>query len=215
MRRRREQKHEVTGLIALVLFGVFAVCVLSVLLTGADVYHRLTVRDREAYARRTGIQYVATKVRQAQAGSAVAVSDFGGVDALERNLFVVRLMELVYDDGFMGFYAGNAALAYFDCAKEYARRGDAPKVRAFLEKTAKVAKQADATSGPDQGDKVLTYGATLLKGFADPAFRKITNYPGSLREDYRRRMIELSESVFAPYREADWFKEVISDLENG
>ena len=83
MRRRREQKHEVTGLIALVLFGVFAVCVLSVLLTGADVYHRLTVRDREAYARRTGIQYVATKVRQAQAGSAVAVSDFGGVDALE------------------------------------------------------------------------------------------------------------------------------------
>ena len=83
MRRRREQKHEVTGLIALVLFGVFAVCVLSVLLTGADVYHRLTVRDREAYARRTGVQYVATKVRQAPAGSAVAVADFGGVDALE------------------------------------------------------------------------------------------------------------------------------------
>ncbi len=82
MTRRRKQKHEITGLIALVLFGVFAVCILSVLLTGADVYHRLTVRDRDAYARRTCVQYIATKVRQAQSGSAVSVTNFDGADAL-------------------------------------------------------------------------------------------------------------------------------------
>ena len=82
MTRRRKQKHEITGLIALLLFGVFAVCILSVLLTGADVYHRLTERDRDAYARRTCVQYIATKVRQAPSGDVVDVDSFDGVDAL-------------------------------------------------------------------------------------------------------------------------------------
>lgn len=82
MSHHRTQKHQIDGLIALVLFGVFAACVLSVLLTGADVYHKLTVRDQEAYARRTCAQYVATKVRQASSGYAVEVTNFDGVDAL-------------------------------------------------------------------------------------------------------------------------------------
>ena len=82
MSHRKSQKHQIDGLIALVLFGVFAACVLSVLLTGANVYHKLTARDQEAYSRRTCAQYIATKVRQARSGRAVAVADFGGVDAL-------------------------------------------------------------------------------------------------------------------------------------
>ena len=82
MRHHRTQKHQIDGLIALVLFGVFAACILSVLLTGADVYRRLTARDQAAYDRRTCAQYVATKVRQAQAGGMVRVDDFDGVDAI-------------------------------------------------------------------------------------------------------------------------------------
>lgn len=80
MMRHRTNKHKLDGLIALVLFGVFAACVLSVLLTGADVYRRLTERDREAYSRRTCVQYVATKVRQARSGSDIRVDNFDGVD---------------------------------------------------------------------------------------------------------------------------------------
>lgn len=81
-RIRGEKKHEISGLFALLLFGVFAVCILSVLLTGADVYHKLTERDRETYDMRTCTQYIATKVRQTQSGALVDVTDFGGVDAL-------------------------------------------------------------------------------------------------------------------------------------
>lgn len=80
--RRGIKKHKLDGLLTLLLFGVFAACVLSVLLTGADVYRRLTVRDRETYAQRTCIQYVATKVRQAPSGASVRVEDFGGVQTL-------------------------------------------------------------------------------------------------------------------------------------
>lgn len=79
---QRSRKRDLSGLIALVLFGVFAVCILSVLLTGADVYRGLTARDQGTYARRTSAQYVATKVRQAYSGDAVEVADFGGTDAL-------------------------------------------------------------------------------------------------------------------------------------
>ena len=54
MKRTRIHYH-LDGLIALLLFGVFAVCVLAVLLTGASAYQRLTQRDMAAYdSRRTG-----------------------------------------------------------------------------------------------------------------------------------------------------------------
>lgn len=64
------------------LLSLFAVSVLGVLLAGAGVYSRLTRRDDCAYNSRTGLQYVASKVRQAPAPGAVQVGDFGGVVAL-------------------------------------------------------------------------------------------------------------------------------------
>lgn len=75
-------KHNIDGLAALLLFGVFAACVLSVLLSGAGAYRRLTQRDLTAYDRRTGLQYIAYRVRQADRQGAVAVEDFGGAPAL-------------------------------------------------------------------------------------------------------------------------------------
>lgn len=81
--KRRPIQHHMDGLVALLLFGVFAVCVLSVLLTGADAYRRLTERDRAACDQRTCVQYLATRVRQGDSLGHVQVGDFGGVDALE------------------------------------------------------------------------------------------------------------------------------------
>ena len=74
-----KSKHHIDGLLALLLFGVFAVCILSVLLTGADAYRGVTRRDRESYEQRTCMQYLATKVRQAPS---VSAGEFGGVPAL-------------------------------------------------------------------------------------------------------------------------------------
>ncbi len=67
---------------ALLLFGVFAVCLLIVLLTGASSYQALTLRDRLASDSRTCAQYLATRVRQADQYGAIGVEPFGDGDAL-------------------------------------------------------------------------------------------------------------------------------------
>lgn len=118
----KSRKHRIDGLIAPVLFGVFAACILSVLLTGADAYRRLTERDREAFGERTCLQYVATKVRQAKSGEEISVSDFGGTDALcisekigERE-FVTRVY--CYDGWLREIFASSS----MDCKPEDGER---------------------------------------------------------------------------------------------
>ena len=80
--RRFKSKHYMDGLLILLLFGVFAVSILAVLLSGAGVYRRLAERDDRAYDRRTAVQYVATRVRQADRAGAVSVRSFEGCPAL-------------------------------------------------------------------------------------------------------------------------------------
>lgn len=74
-----KRSSKITDLLALVVFAVFAVCVLVVLLTGAKVYQNLVRSGGESYAARTAVQYIATRVRQAEN---VCVEDFDGCDAL-------------------------------------------------------------------------------------------------------------------------------------
>lgn len=80
--KKQAAQHHMDALMALILFGVFAACVLAVLLTGARAYQRLTERDRSAFDRRTALQYIATRIRQSDVAGAVTVEDFGGVDCL-------------------------------------------------------------------------------------------------------------------------------------
>lgn len=74
------RSNKITQLMALLTFAVFAICVLLVLLSGADVYQRLTGEGESQYARRTAVQYLTTRVRQ---GASVSVGEFAGLDALE------------------------------------------------------------------------------------------------------------------------------------
>lgn len=99
--RRRIVKHHLDGLIALLLFGVFAVCILAVLLTGADAYRRLTERDEAAYDRRICAQYVATRVRQADSLEGVAVEEFGGGDALVLTAEEGYATRIYYHEGYI------------------------------------------------------------------------------------------------------------------
>jgi len=75
-------KGKVDNLLVLLIFGVFAVCILSVLLTGADVYRKLAARDQIGYDQRTAAQYLTTRVRQADRLGDVSIRYFEGQDAL-------------------------------------------------------------------------------------------------------------------------------------
>lgn len=77
--RKHSLQHHMDTLAALLLFAVFAVCLLTVLLTGAEAYRRLTARDDLSYSRRTCIQYVVTRLRQADT---VELESFGVTRAL-------------------------------------------------------------------------------------------------------------------------------------
>ena len=75
--KKEQENSKITGLMALLVFAVFAVCVLGVLLTGAGVYKRLVGSGAEDYSRRTAAQYVTTRVRQADRAGSVGLEDFG------------------------------------------------------------------------------------------------------------------------------------------
>lgn len=80
--RQGASRHHIDGLIALLLFGIFAVCLLAVLLTGAGAYRRFVHRDQVAYEQRTCVQYIATRIRQADQQGGIWLTDFEGVPAL-------------------------------------------------------------------------------------------------------------------------------------
>ena len=70
---------KITDLFALLVFVIFAVCLLAVLLSGARSYETVVQRGEESFKGRTAAQYVTIRVRQA---GGVAVADFSGCDAL-------------------------------------------------------------------------------------------------------------------------------------
>ena len=70
--------------LAVLLVGaVFALCLMLVLLTGAEGYASLVRRGEEGYRQRTVAQYITTRVRQAPNGGSVTVGQFHGAPALE------------------------------------------------------------------------------------------------------------------------------------
>lgn len=62
----RENTGKITDVLALLCLTVFALCVLLVLLTGAEAYRKTLDRGEESYERRTSLQYLTTRVRQAE-----------------------------------------------------------------------------------------------------------------------------------------------------
>jgi len=109
--KNRIQQFKSEGLVAVVLFAVFSLCVLMVLFSGVDIYKGIIKRDTHTHYKRTAVQYITTKVRQADKDAAITTSDFNGKDALiikeiidEKN-YITRiychdgwLMELVSEE---------------------------------------------------------------------------------------------------------------------
>lgn len=97
--RKKVTEYHFEGLAALLVFGVFAACVAIVLLVGADAYRRLVARDGTVYNRNTCMQYVATRVRQAEGPDRISVEEFGGVNALALTDSVGYITRVYYYDG--------------------------------------------------------------------------------------------------------------------
>ena len=62
----KENRNRITQVLAIACLAVFALCVLLVLLTGADAYRKTVDSGEESYERRTALQYLTTRVHQAQ-----------------------------------------------------------------------------------------------------------------------------------------------------
>ena len=75
MKSIKKQRH-LSSLAPLLLFVVFTTCVLSVLLTGADTYKRISQRDQDSFQHRTVAQYLTTRIRQSDIRGMVMAGDF-------------------------------------------------------------------------------------------------------------------------------------------
>lgn len=76
---KKNDYSRTTDLLALLVFGIFALCVAAVLLTGARVYKNLTLRGQTAHEHRVAARYVTTRFRQAPE---VQVEDFCGLQVM-------------------------------------------------------------------------------------------------------------------------------------
>lgn len=88
-----------SGLLALLVFAVFAVSVLMILLNGADIVQKVSARDRESFEKRTAAQYITTRIRQADM---ISIRDTGDVLVLSEEIDGCIYDTLVYcHDGYL------------------------------------------------------------------------------------------------------------------
>ena len=76
------KKNNLAGVFVLLVFTVFMVSVLLILLSGADTVQKLTNRDQQTYSQRTAVQYLATRVRQADRRGTVRTDEAEGTSVL-------------------------------------------------------------------------------------------------------------------------------------
>lgn len=74
--KEQNSKRSISSLAPFILFVILTTCLLSVLLTGADLYQNITKRDQISFDQRTLVQYITTKIRQNDVLGQIIVSDF-------------------------------------------------------------------------------------------------------------------------------------------
>ena len=76
---RKNDHRSITNLASLLVFGIFALCVAALLLSGAGAYKKLTDRAGESHGQRTAGRYLTTRFYQAPG---VQIEDFSGLQAM-------------------------------------------------------------------------------------------------------------------------------------
>lgn len=110
--RTTRNTHPAETLAALLTLTLLALCLLAVLLAGAGTCRRLTERGRASGDSRTAAQYLATRVRQADAAGTVSLEPFGTGNALVLEEAGCRTWVYCYDGWLRElFTAEDAAVA--------------------------------------------------------------------------------------------------------
>lgn len=68
-------KHHIEALAALMLFALYALCILAVLFSGSGIFSRISERDDKAFTARTMEGYLYTKLRQSDFAGGIAVEE--------------------------------------------------------------------------------------------------------------------------------------------
>ncbi|MDO4482139.1 MAG: DUF4860 domain-containing protein [Bacillota bacterium] len=88
MRRETAGKKYISGISVLTVLGIFAICVLIVILTGAKIYKDVYERDSRSFEQLTAVRYITTKVRQAPDSDGIFSVSLEGTDALAMKEFI-------------------------------------------------------------------------------------------------------------------------------
>ena len=107
--KQQAKKHNMDGVFVLLVFTVFAACLLMVLLIGAGAFRRISARDGASYDRRVGVSYIAAKVRHADTADGVFVGSFDGTRSADGDtLFLMEEIDgerydtrIYYYDGYV------------------------------------------------------------------------------------------------------------------
>lgn len=144
----KKQKSNITSLAPLLLFVVFTTCILSVLLTGADVYQKFSKRDQYSFQRRTTAQYLTTRLRQSDTEGMAFVGNFDDTSAQEAGDTLFICEEL----------GGRTFFTRIYCHDGYLRE-------LFAE--------AGASFNPDAGQKILEVNSLSFTVQGDLVFIEI------------------------------------------
>ena len=110
--KRETTRHHMDGVYVLLLFAVFAGCILLVLLFGASSYEKLVERGRVAYNQRTGVQYLAAKLRHSDSTGNIFVGSFSDRTDAGADETNTLYLQFVGEDGEVpGFYT---KIYYYD-----------------------------------------------------------------------------------------------------
>lgn len=92
-------RHHIDGVYVLLLFAIFAGCVLLVLLFGASSYEKLVERDQNSFEQRTGAAYVAAKIRHNDMSGMVQVGSFSDRNDIQADEIDTLYLQYVDEDG--------------------------------------------------------------------------------------------------------------------
>lgn len=94
----REKGSYSDFLAGMVVFGIFAFCMILALLAGAGAYKRLTARDAACYDARICGQYIGTKVRSAEGPDSLSVDPDGRILSVRETLDGEDYLSYIYLD---------------------------------------------------------------------------------------------------------------------
>ena len=91
----RRRNADVLGV--LLSFTLLAMCLLAVLLGGVRIYRGLAERGQESFQRRTAMEFLETRLRQADSAGGVWLGAFDGTESREGDtLFLRETLELMH-----------------------------------------------------------------------------------------------------------------------